>query len=128
MSWRDSQQTARPASARRGAARRAVAASLIVAILCVAALAPGAGIPGKAPSRLAYPTTLPAGPGQEIAERSCLVCHSAMLVTQQAKDSTGWEKTITQMETWSVPLPPAERDTLRGYLLTHFGPRASAPR
>ena len=46
-----------------------------------------------------------------------------MLVTQQAKDSTGWEKTLAQMEKWGVKLSPAEHDTLRGYLLAHYGPR-----
>jgi len=46
-----------------------------------------------------------------------------MLVTQQAKDSTGWEKTLGQMEKWGVKLSPAEHDTLRGYLLAHYGPR-----
>jgi hypothetical protein len=47
-----------------------------------------------------------------------------MLVTQQHKDSTGWEKTIHQMELWSAPVPAADRDTLFAYLLQHFGPPA----
>jgi hypothetical protein len=51
-----------------------------------------------------------------------------MLVTQQAKDSTGWEKSLTTMKTWGAPMTPAEQDTLRGYLLAHFGPRVAATR
>ncbi len=83
----------------------------------------------RPPARVAlpppvYPTHLPEGIGLPIAERSCLMCHSAMLITQQAKDSTGWEKTLTQMENWSAPLDAADRDTLLGYLLEHFGSRA----
>src|SRR5690242_1730065 len=66
---------------------------------------------------------LPAGPGHDIAARSCALCHSAMLFQQQAKDSTAWEKTLALMEKWGAPVTPAEHDTLRGYLLTTFGPR-----
>jgi cytochrome c5 len=102
------------------AVRRIAAAALVLSSLAVAALAPGAGGPAR---RVASPTAFPAGPGQAIGERACLFCHSAMLVTQQAKDSTAWEKTIVQMEKWGAPLKPAEHDTLRNYLLSHFGPR-----
>lgn len=72
---------------------------------------------------IAYPARFAAGPGQELAAQRCLMCHSAMLITQQAKDSTGWEKTLGQMEKWSAPLPPAEHQTLHTYLLQHYGPR-----
>jgi hypothetical protein len=82
----------------------------------------------------AYANALPDSAGKNIAERWCVLCHSAMLITQQAKDSTGWEKTITLMEKWGVVITPEEHDTLRTYLLRSFGPRpmpgarASAPR
>jgi hypothetical protein len=46
-----------------------------------------------------------------------------MLIEQQAKDSTGWEKTVSQMQKWGVPVEGAERDTLMAYLLSHFGPK-----
>lgn len=68
------------------------------------------------------------GDGAAIAERSCQLCHSATLITQQAKDSTSWEKTLGQMEKWGVKLSTAEHDSLRNYLLAHYGPRKiSAP-
>lgn len=70
-----------------------------------------------------YPDHFPAGPGDDIAARSCVICHSAMLVTQQAKDSLGWEKTLSLMEKWGAPVAPGEHDSLRTYLLTRFGPR-----
>jgi hypothetical protein len=75
-------------------------------------------VPRPAPT-----STYPAGTGQAIAERACLFCHSPMLVTQQAKDSTGWEKTLGQMEKWGAPVNAAEHDTLRRYLLARYGPR-----
>jgi hypothetical protein len=101
---------------------RSAAAGALVAAAC-AALAIAAGAPGGGASpRRPYPSVFPAGEGRALAERACLVCHSAMLVTQQAKDSTGWEKTLTQMAAWGAPpLTDAERDTLREYLRRQFG-------
>jgi hypothetical protein len=72
--------------------------------------------------RSVYPHRLPPGAGREIAEARCVMCHSALLVAQQHKDSTGWEKTVHQMELWSAPVPAPDRDTLFAYLLRHFGP------
>lgn len=81
------------------------------------------GAEAAVPMKLAYKNTLPDSAGRGIAERWCLLCHSAMLITQQAKDSTAWEKTFTQMEKWGVNVTPEERDTLRAYLVQNFGPR-----
>jgi hypothetical protein len=86
----------------------------------------GAATPAV-PMKLAYKKTLPDSVGRGIAERSCLPCHSAMLITQQAKDSTAWEKTLAQMEKWGVLVTPEERDSLRLYLVQNFGPRPSPP-
>ena len=68
------------------------------------------------------PASLPDGPGREIAERACMICHSAMLITQQHKDSTGWEKTVSLMEKWGAPVEPAARESLMAYLRTSFPP------
>ena len=103
--------------------RRVAAVALAVAVATIAALS---AIPVDSRSsgeRAPYLSAFPAGPGKAIAERACLFCHSPMLVAQQAKDSTAWEKTLTTMKTWGTPMTRAEQDTLRGYLLTHFGPR-----
>jgi len=70
-----------------------------------------------------YAASLPRGAGREIAQRACLMCHSASMTTQQHKDSTAWGKTLSQMMAWGAPLTAAERTTLRDYLTTHFGPR-----
>ena len=73
--------------------------------------------------RAVYAALLPDSAGRDIAQRWCLLCHSAMLITQQAKDSTAWEKTLAQMEKWGVVVTPEEHDTLRTYLTKCFGPR-----
>lgn len=100
--------------------RRGLLLAGLLAFGAAAALSAG---DGKATRRSVYASDFPIGEGRAIAERSCLICHSASLVTQQAKDSTGWEKTLGQMEKWGVKLTPAEHDSLRSYLLGHYGPR-----
>jgi len=97
------------------ARRRAVAILLLGAAL---ASAQGATRP-----RLGSAPKLPAGSGRMIAERSCLMCHSAMLITQQAKDSAGWNRTLVQMEKWGAPVTPAEHDTLLKWFVRTLGPR-----
>jgi hypothetical protein len=95
----------------------------VLAVVVVAVL--GATPVAKPPARkAAYSSKLPAGDAHALARRSCLMCHSAMLITQQRKDSTAWRKSVRQMETWGVPLTPEESDSLVVYLSAHFGPRA----
>ena len=98
--------------------RRLLAALLLLVL--GAALALGAG-DGKSTRRALYPSSFPAGEGKSLADRNCQICHSVSLVSQQAKDSAGWEKTLSQMEKWGVQTTPAEHDTLRRYLQGHFG-------
>ena len=109
---------------------RRIAVLLILVGLVAAVWALGAATPPKRAatpvSHAGYPDTFAIGPGREIAERTCVFCHSPMLVTQQHKDSTGWEKTLATMEKWGLPLSPAEHDSLRTYLLATQGPRAAA--
>ena len=101
--------------------RRAWVAVLLAGV--VAAAAWSAGDSG-ALRRDVYPAEFAAGDGKALADRYCQICHAATLVTQQAKDSTGWEKSLAQMEKWGIQPTPAEHDSLRRYLLSHYGPRA----
>jgi mono/diheme cytochrome c family protein len=73
-----------------------------------------------------YPDQLAAGAGHAIGETKCLMCHSATLITQQAKDSAGWARTIGTMKTWGAPLDSAETDTLLHWLVATYGPRPRA--
>ena len=105
---------------RRGA-RRATAV-LVVALASFAAVAALSDTPAP-PLAHPYPNQLPDGEGKMLAERGCLMCHSATLITQQAKDSTAWAKTVATMVKWGAPLPAAEQDTVVQYLSAHLGPR-----
>jgi cytochrome c5 len=116
-----SDRTRRPGAGSRRARR--IPHAILLALAC-GALAHAAG-DAVAPRRHPYPATFPAGSGAPIADRACVLCHSAMLVTQQAKDSLGWEKTLAQMEKWGAPVVAAEHDTLRRWLTERFGPRVA---
>jgi len=78
--------------------------------------------PPASPASHRHANHLPAGSGQALAENACLICHSAMLVTQQRKDSAGWEKTVHQMELWGAPVSAGAHDSLVTYLRARFGP------
>lgn len=66
------------------------------------------------------------GPGQALVVANCLICHSATMVEQQRKDTTAWNKTVTQMIAWGAPLPAAQKPVLVAYLAEHYGARAAA--
>src|SRR5687767_8413678 len=101
--------------------RRALLALLILAVAVSLGVAAS---DDAAKPRSVYANEFPEGAGKGLADRWCgAMCHTPTLVTQQAKDSTGWEKTLTQMEKWGVTLEADQRDTLRVYLTERFGPR-----
>ena len=111
----------------RSARATSLAAAGLGAVLAVALALAFARADEHEPARIAaYADTLPAGPGREIATQSCLLCHTASLLTQQRKDSTAWAKTVAQMEKWDAPVAPEQRDSLIAYLVGSLGPRPAA--
>jgi cytochrome c5 len=64
---------------------------------------------------------LPAGPGRDLVVGNCLICHAATMPEQQHKDTTAWNKTVTQMIAWGAPVPSDRKAELITYLATHFG-------
>ena len=63
---------------------------------------------------------LPAGPGRDLVAGNCLICHAATMIEQQHKDTTAWNKTVTQMIAWGAPVPSDRRAELVTYLAKHF--------
>ena len=70
---------------------------------------------------------LPAGPGRDLVVGNCLICHAATMIEQQHKDTTAWNKTVSQMIAWGAPVPNDRRGELVAYLAQHFT-SAGAPR
>lgn len=71
--------------------------------------------------------SLPAGTGRDLVTADCLICHGASMIEQQHKDTTGWNKTVSQMIAWGAPVQPAQTHVLIAYLAQHFPARAGGP-
>ena len=71
--------------------------------------------------------SLPPGPGRALVIGNCLTCHAATMITQQHKDTTGWNKTVTQMIAWGAPLPKDQQPALVAYLAEHYSARTDGP-
>lgn len=94
-----------------------------------------------------YDKIYPAGPGRDIAERTCMVCHGIQFIAYNGDkdalagrpilDKDGWALFVDYMHkepAWHIKgntplfdasrLPPADRDTLVEYLGKNFGPDA----
>jgi len=69
---------------------------------------------------------LPAGPGHDLVLANCLTCHAATIITQQHKDTAGWNKTVTQMIAWGAPVAKDQQAALVAYLFEHFPARAAS--
>ena len=69
--------------------------------------------------------TLPAGAGHDLVVGKCLVCHAATMITQQHKDTAGWNKTVTQMIAWGAPVAKEQQAPLVAYLAEHFPARSA---
>ena len=104
-------------------ARRALAILLVAVALALGAFA---RVSGDAPVRRSpYTKKLPPGDALPLIEEKCLMCHSAMLITQQRKDSTGWEKTVSQMEQWGARIMPTDHGMVVSYFVKNFGARGT---
>ena len=105
-------------------ARRLIAAALVLGVagmMVATALAPRVAAQGGGANQ-PYSKALPPGDGAELVNANCTPCHSAMLITQQRKDSTGWEKSVQLMERWGARLIPDDHARVISYLLANFGP------
>ena len=98
------------------------AALLATAMLAPRLTAQTSPAPAATSKQQPYPKVLPPGDGAELVGANCILCHSTMLITQQRKDSTGWEKSVQLMERWGARLMPDEHAKVITYLVTNFGP------
>jgi len=105
-------------------ARRLMAGMLVAGAIALATFTQVSGDAGA--RRTPYTKQLPPGDALVLIESKCLMCHSAMLMTQQRKDSTGWEKTIQQMELWGARITPSDHAMVVSYFVKNFGRSAGA--
>src|SRR5262249_351012 len=83
-------------------------------IACLTAnFGPGAPAPGG--------VTLPNGPGRELVEARCAVCHTLERVTIVKREQRDWEGIVARMyERWGVSAPEEAR-AISAYLVAQFG-------
>ena len=75
-------------------------------------------------------TGLIIAPGFEQVKKTCTVCHSPKLVTQNRADRDGWLEMIRWMQAKQglQDLEPALENTILDYLATHYRPTAASRR
>ncbi len=76
-----------------------------------------------------YPPELPEGPGKEVFEKNCLICHSARYVAMQP----GFTKTVWQGEVqkmiavYGAPIAAGDKEAIVEYLVSWRGVTQDAP-
>jgi mono/diheme cytochrome c family protein len=64
---------------------------------------------------------LPGGPGKELVETRCAVCHTLERVTVVKRQKGDWDHIVSRMyERWGVSAPE-EAQTIAAYLTAQFG-------
>ena len=72
--------------------------------------------------------TLKSGPGADMANSHCLICHSAQYITTQPRDKplAFWKAEVEKMKkVYGAPIPDEQIDSLAEYLTRSYG--AAAP-
>ena len=99
---------------------RAVPRTLVV----VAGLAVATAVSGARPPAREGPPELSPGPGRELVEAHCAVCHSLQIVVETRLSREGWDATLTWMQEkhhlW--PFTDEDRTLILDYLESSQGP------
>ena len=67
------------------------------------------------------PVALPAGPGKELVETRCTLCHDLERVTAAKRERREWDSVVANMlERYGVPAPDDAR-AIAGYLGANYG-------
>jgi sulfite dehydrogenase (cytochrome) subunit B len=67
--------------------------------------------------------TLKPGPGSEVTQRSCVLCHSTdYIVIQPPGDQKQWDGVVTKMiKVYGAPLSDADAKAVAEYLARQYG-------
>ena len=69
---------------------------------------------------------LPDGPGKQIVQDACSVCHGTDMVTSKRRSRAEWQETVQDMMGRGAPLLEGEPEILIDYLAKNFGPEKAA--
>jgi mono/diheme cytochrome c family protein len=74
-----------------------------------------------APPAGAAAVTLPAGPGRELVEARCTVCHDLERVAVIKRQKADWPALVANMVGRGAVASPEEAQAIASYLAAHFG-------
>lgn len=69
----------------------------------------------------AKPIALPDGPGKDLVEARCSVCHDLERVAAIKRDRQAWPVIVDNMLAWGAPATRGEAKTIVDYLAANFG-------
>jgi len=78
-------------------------------------LGPGINLPP------AKHVTLPDGPGKNLVETRCALCHDLERVADVKRQKKTWSVIVADMVTWGATATPEEAKTISDYLAANFG-------
>jgi len=68
--------------------------------------------------------SLPNGPGKELVQSRCAVCHDLGRITTVKRTSAEWERTVQDMVARGASVTPDEMRSITSYLAGQFGKKA----
>jgi len=80
---------------------------------------PGVNVPPAT-----QPVTLPNGPGKELVENNCVVCHGLDKIAATKRTPEGWTHIVSYMKYLGAPLSDKDEATILSYLEAKFGEAA----
>jgi cytochrome c5 len=89
-----------------------VSPALLAAAVCLLLCGSAAGQPAE---------KLAEGPGAELVQVKCTLCHDTGNITRIRQTREEWEETLKVMERRGAPITPAEAAIILDYLTKHYG-------
>ena len=68
----------------------------------------------------------PDGPGKQVVQEACSVCHGTEVITSMRRSKAEWTETVEDMVSRGAPLMEGEREIVVEYLSRNFGPDKAA--
>jgi hypothetical protein len=65
--------------------------------------------------------TLPDGPGKDLVEKNCVLCHGLDRVAAVKRSLVGWSDMLKRMEFYGAPVSGKDEQTITAYLESKFG-------
>lgn len=78
-------------------------------------LGPGINLPPQ------KPVALPEGPGKQLVETRCALCHDLERVAEVKRKKQDWAPVVTDMVAWGAPATADQEKTIIDYLAANFG-------